>query len=419
MRRRRFLAYSAAVVGLAGCLEGGDEERLPSFTEEESARSTPMATEPAPETTEPGPTVTPRIGGSLNGRPYRLEDDLELLEQSDTTWIHAFLDVRDKYEQDVSPWTDPDVAALRRASQEMGTKLIVSLQWDFMGLFGDKGATNLPPAGSAHESALIEYATALLTAIDEPVDVVVLGNEPIWETLDEDFMGPNTPLLPFTRKLKAHLVQHYTAGDPQFLIGAFNRLYGSHVARKYHDFYSQLFDWARKDDDVAGIDLHVHYRAFQQAEKMLEVARRAFPDGTVTVTEFSPMWRYAQHKNERITSFEGAEQFAERYGIEDGTTVTEYFEAAKDERLSASEAADFMDAMPWYNVDFVEDMYDLMNRYDVTVGTFGFLVERGIRNVDWTEEWAPFAINCLFQPGLIETNNGAHPHYIYDYRRRS
>ena len=414
MRRRRLLAYSAAAVGFAGCLEGGGEDTAPTFTEVESIGPTQNTTERARES-----TVTPRIGGSLNGRPFRLEDDIELLQQSETTWLHAFLDVREKYEQDVTPREDPDVVALRRAIQEVGTKLVVSLQWDFMGLFGDKGPTNLPPAGSAHESALIEYATELLAAVDEDVDIVVLGNEPVWETLDEDFVGRNTPLIHFTRTLKEHLVQHYATGDTQFLLGAFNRLYGNYVSKKYHRFYSQLFEMARNDDDIAGIDLHVHYEAFGQAERMLAVARKAFPAGVVTVTEFSPMWRYAQKKNEPITSFEGGERFADRYGIASSTTVTEYFEAAKDDRLSATEAADFMDAMPWYNVDFVEDMYDLMDRYDVTVGTFGFLVERGIRNVDWTEEWAPFAINCLFQPGLIETDNGAHPHYIDDYRVRA
>ena len=112
MRRRRLLAYGAAAAGFAGCLEVGGGDSAPTFTEVERTRSTPSTTEQVRE-----PTVTPRIGGTLNGRPWRLDDELDLIEESDTTWIHAFLDVRDKYERDVDPWDDPDVVALRRAGR--------------------------------------------------------------------------------------------------------------------------------------------------------------------------------------------------------------------------------------------------------------------------------------------------------------
>jgi len=415
MRRRRVLAGCATAVGLAGCLGGNDEEAVPTATRVAPPTSTP--TDTGTETERPPRSgETTHIGGSLNGRPFRIGDDLGMVEASETQWLHAFLDVRGKYERGRSPWEDRDVLALRAAKRDLGVKLVVSLQWDFIGLFGSKGAEHVPPAGSARDRGLIDYGRQLLSAIDPSVDVVVLGNEPIWETPDADLLEGDSPVVPFTRRLKDHLVEHYEADDTTYLVGAFNRLYGQHIREKYAGIYGQLFEFARTEEDVAGIDLHVHYADFAEAERMLEVARDRFPHGTITVTEFSPMWRYDRHKNGSIASFEEGDRFAERYGVPGDATVAEFLEAAKHEPITSEEMADFMETMPWYNVDFVGDMHDLLSAHDVSVGTFGYLAGLGLRNEDWTDDWAPFPINCLFQPVLIDTEYGAHPYYMDDFR---
>ena len=408
MRRRRLLALGAASVGLSGCVENDAEGALVSLNEAMDRESTVKGA-----SREPASTLD--VGGSVHGRAHRLGDDLDLIERSGTEWLHAFLDVRRKYDDGVDPWEDSDVATLRRASRETSVDLLLTLQWNFIGIFGDLEAERVPSAGSERERGLIEYARRLLEAIGEPVDVVVLGNEPVWETMDEDILGGNAPIVRFTRRLKDHLVDRYTVGDPQFLVGAFNRLYDT-VWDDYERFFRQLFDVAR-EDDVDGIDLHVHYYSLSQARRMLEVARREFPESTMTVTEFSPVFRYFDHVDTPLAEFEGGDRFARRWGVEADETVTEYLEAAKDDRLSSREAADFYGTMPWYNVHFVEDMYDLLAEFDVEVGTFGFLVEEDVHNVVWDEDWSPFPINCLFQPALIDSEHGAHPYYLEDFRR--
>ena len=426
MHRRRVLAFGSVMVGFAsyGWYASGDgeEERNATSTPVETADERPDETRdgtlPA-ESRENSAAETTHIGGSLNGRPHQLNDDLALVEKSNTRWLHAFLDVRGKYERDVTPQADPDVRALRRASQEMGTNLIVSLKWDFTGTFDDKKRKNVPPSGSSREAAFFEYATELLAAIDHPVDILVLGNEPIWETPDEDLIENDAPLMQFTRGLKDHLVRNYTAGEPQFLLGAFNRLYDDAVRNEYRPFYRQLFEMARSDDDIDGVDLHVHYDELQEAETMLTIAREEIPEGTITTTEFSPIWRYIPVTDEPLSRFEGGQAFADRYGYPGDMTVRGYFEVAKDDPRPRGEMGDFMKAMPWYNVRFVADMHDLLTRYGVKVGTFGFLQDVGIRHTEWPEDWRPFQINYLFQKGLIATDDGAHPHYLDDYRERT
>ena len=422
MRRRRVLALGTAALGLTGYgwyRTTADE----GFERVRSTSTTTSSADPGGEVT-PGPGGTPTdvedasIGGSLNGRPHLLLDNLSLVERSATNWMHAFLDVRAKYESGTDPRNDPDVETLRRLNR-MGVNLVVSLRWNFVGIFGNRERTNVPPSGSSRETALYEHATELLDAIDDPVEVVVLGNEPIWETPDEDVRGKDSRLLGFTRGLKDHLVRNYTAGDPQLLVGSFNRLYDEYVQDRYGEFYGQLFDVARNDDDVDGIDLHVHYADLDQAETMLATARNEVPNGTITTTEFSPMWRYTRHTDEPIASVEGGREFIDRRGLPDDLTVRGYFEIAKDDPRPRGEMGEFMETMPWYNVDFVEDMYDLLTSYGAEVGTFGFLQDVGIRNAEWGEDWRPFQINYLFQRGLIATEDGAHPHYLDDFRKRA
>lgn len=417
MHRRRALALGTTALGLTGV------GWYTTTTDEgfEMVTSTSTRTGGG-ATTNPGGTSADAsaasIGGSLNGRPHRLRDNLSLVERSTTNWMHAFLDVRSKYESGTDPGNDPDIETLRLLNQ-MGVNLVVSLRWNFVGIFGNKERTNVPPSGSSRETSLYEYATNLLDAIDDPVEVVVLGNEPIWETPDEDVRGKDSPLMTFTRGLKDHLVRDYTAGDPRFLVGSFNRLYDDSVQNRYGQFYGQLFDMARNDDDIDGIDLHVHYARLDQVETMLATARNEVPDGTITTTEFSPMWRYTRYTDDPIASFEGGREFLDRYGFPDDMTVRGYFELAKDDPRPRSEMGKFMETMPWYNVNFVDDMYDLLTSYGAEVGTFGFLQDIGIRNAEWGEDWRPFQINYLFQRGLIANENGAHPHYLDDYRRRA
>ena len=417
MRRRRVLATTAAVIGVGSYewyVGRSTDGRNTTGTTTETAEKTSVTAD-RPRAAAP----TPSIGGSLNGRPHRLNDSLGLVEKSNTEWMHAFLDVREKVDQDVSPKEDPDIEALRRLSRDTGTKLIVSLQWDFMGLFGKKQPKHVPPSESDRERALFEFATELLAAINRPVEIILLGNEPIWQTLNEDLLGSDAPLLRFTRRLKDHLVQNYSTGNPRFLVGSLNRLYDASVRNKFGPFYRKLFKMARNDDDIDGVDLHVHYDELREARTMLTVAREALPDGTITATEFSPIWRYKRNTDERITAFVGGDQFANRYGHPNNMTVLEYFKAAQENPRSREEMADFMETMPWYNVNFVEDMYDLLTEYGVEVGAVGFLQGTGFRHVELTPDWRPFQINYLFQRGLIDTHDGSHPHYLNDYRKRT
>ena len=425
--RRQLLTGAAALAGvgsiavLAG--SGGSE------TEGQGATMTPTdqtdarpadvtATGSAASPVENGPV----IGANLNGRPRRLADDMSLLEASNTRWIRAFLDVRQKASVD-DPAGDPDVVALRLAAREHDCALVVSLKWDFKGNWGTKEPISVPGAGSSAEAQFFEQATAYLDSIGVPLDVVVLGNEPMWETREADITVENPPIVGFTRRLAAHLATAGDHGDPAYLVGSVNRLQGAAVRRgRFAPFYRGLVDLIDEDNSVDGLDLHVHFDKQREARAMLEYARETVPDGILTVTEFSPVWRYNRNKDRPIGNWDTGTRFASDYGYSPTMTAVEYFEDAKRRPRTPEELAAFYAAMPWYNVDHVSDMHALFAEYDVSLGTIGFLQDVGMRNVDWTTGWTPFHINALFQPALTAAATVAETanlHYIDDYRRLS
>ena len=419
--RRTFLTWAGAatVVGLGSTLtigatgtdRGGEEADQVVETTEPVAEAANAETERADRVAE-----TPTLGANLNGRPHRLDDDGEMLEASETTWVRAFLDVRGKLDGGGDPETDPDVVALRKAAREHDCRLVVNLKWDFAGSkWTGKESTRVPDPGSERETDLFRHGRRLLAAIGVPLDVVVLGNEPMWETMDGDIDASDPPVVRFMRRAKRQIVRQGDHGDPTYLLGAFNQI-GRNTAPRHERFEEAMLGWARNDDDVDGIDLHVHYGGFSKAEGMIADAREALPDGVIAVTEFSPVWRYARHVHDPIGASESGVAFCEEYGYDSEMAAVEYFEDAKVEPRTPGELGDFYEAMPWYNTDHVTRMYDLLAEYDVRLGCLGFLQDRGMRDVDWTDDWSPFHVNFLFQRALL-AGRGDHPNYMDDYRR--
>lgn len=362
----------------------------------------------------------PTLGANLNGRPRRLDENVDLVEKSNTTWVRAFIDVRKKLAEGTAPTEDPDVLALRRVAREQGCRLVVSLKWGFKVNWGwdEKESMRVPPAGSRHETELLRCATDYLAAIEEPVDVVVLGNEPMWETMTADFVRENPPIVRFTRAVKRHLVRHGDHGDPSYLLGSFNQLDNHHLMEyPFSAFSREMFKMAREDDDIDGIDLHVHYDDLAGARKMVETARKLLPDGVIAVTEFSPMRRFEKHVRTPIGGWESGQAFAEAYDYSPELSVVEYLEQAKADPRPRAEIGDFYAAMPWYDVNELRRIHDVFDEFDVSLATLGFMQDPGMRDADWNRhDWSPFHLNLLYQQALME-GDGAHPHYFEDYRK--
>lgn len=421
--RRQFLK-GVGVLGasvLAGCLQPNSRGIDPSFFEE-----TVLQEQPADLSYVNGPV----LGGNLNGEPYRFErtyaDIQRPLEESRTPLIRAFFDVPLMVGEE-DPYEHPDVAVIRNAAGA-GFDTVLSLKWDFKGIHQYDGEP-IPEPGSAREQELFEYATGIIDAVNADSDgtenqYVVLGNEPMWETQEADqyYRNGSVPIVEFMDNLKEHLSthydEHYPDRDVPLLLGAINRLDERRTQRI--PMVREFLERARTDDDIAGIDLHLHYDDLSQAAAMLDHARTAIGDDSMLfVTEYSPVFRYKQHVNDPLGTTTMGQTFASKYGRSPDMQVDEYIQAAKQEQISRDEWTDFIQSMDWFNEDFVNHTYRLFSHYGVDVATVGFTQYAVMRNEDWTRDtWLPFHINFLYLPAIVEGAVDAYNEpYMKDYRR--
>lgn len=397
--RRRVLRTAA------GAATGG---LLLSRTDAASAAVTPS---------QAGPPI---IGANVNGGAPILTAE-GLVERSNTTHVRARLDVREKAHDGTAPDDDPDVKALRQAARQHDCTLVISLLWDFAGQFG-KSSVSVPARGSRRDRTMQRTAAKYLRALGDAVDTVVLGNEPLWETRDDDLSGDPAPFVQFVRRVKAHLDDPTDVlGAPAYLVGGLNRLYDEPVRRNYAAFLEQMFALARSEE-FDGLDLHVHYGTLADAETMVRIGREEVPNGRLSVTEFSAVHRYHRHMGDALGESDAGESFAAEYGYAPSTTVFDYLRAASNTPRPEEEIAAFYRAMPWYNADQLQDLRTLFTRFNVDFGGLGFAHGYRAREKHFDAGWRawPFHLNHLFQPGIIRAPDGIksapHPLYMDDYR---
>lgn len=368
----------------------------------------------------PSQRGTPIIGANVNGGAPILNAN-GLVERSNTTHVRARLDIREKAHNGTAPDNDPDVEALRQAAREHDCTLIISLLWDFAGQFG-KSSVSVPAGGSQRDRTLKRTAAKYLRALGDAVDTVVLGNEPLWETRDDDLSGDPAPFIQFVRRVKAHLDgPTELLGGPAYLVGALNRLYDEPVRRNHSTFLDQMFELARSEE-FEGLDLHVHYDTFDEAETMVRIGREEVPNGRLDVTEFSAVHRYHRHMDATLGTWDRGQAFAAEYGYAPSTTVFDYVRAAANTPRPRDEIGTFYRVMPWYNPDQIEDLRTLFTKFAVDFGGIGFAHGYRARQKHFDAGWRqwPFHLNQLFQPGIIQAPDGIqsapHPLFMDDYR---
>ncbi|MCA9240057.1 MAG: hypothetical protein KDA37_07655, partial [Planctomycetales bacterium] len=208
----------------------------------------------------PGMAKAQILGANFNELPKNV--DPVLLDDSRTTWVRGFFEMLDLAGQ-ANLATNSNVLGMQRAA-DAGRELVVSFKWNF-----DGAGQSVPAPGSLQEQQLFDLAVDTLNAIDRPVNTIVLGNEPMWETPTADLQRPapgqRSPLANFTERLLDHVDATYSEQQParpKYFLGALNRL--DQPANQQKDVVQDFFDMARTNPKIAGMDLHVHYNGIAQ-----------------------------------------------------------------------------------------------------------------------------------------------------------
>lgn len=341
------------------------------------------------------------LGANFNGRSRNV--DPTLLDTSNTLWVRGFFDMFELAD-DPNLQTNSDILGMQRAA-DAGRQLMVSFKWNF-----DGHGTHVPSPGSPQETALFNLAVDALKAIDRPINSIVLGNEPMWETLNTDLQRSSphqrTPLANFTERLLDHLDSFFgspQAHRPHYFLGALNRL--DQQSNRSKDIVQDFFQIARDNPKVAGMDIHIHVNNLSQAESQLNYTRsQLVPAKDLLVSEFSPVWRYKDALDDPIGQSPAGAQFAQQYDYPSTMHVLDYLSAAFADQVSRQEWTDFISSQPWFNTNHVADMHQLFKQYDVSVATMGFAQQLSLRGFQPTNDWNPYTLNWLYIAGLVNAS---------------
>ena len=291
--RRRLLALApaaAVVAGVAAC----DGSR--------SGSSGGNAT-PSPSTTVSPAPATGALAANVNQNLDHLDPDR--LAAAAATWVRGFLTVTAGERSGLE--SDPGLAHLLTLAKR-GYGTVLSLKFQFR-------HEPLPAPGSPAMRDVLARLDTVLAATMGRVDILVVGNEPFFETRPVDRAAPriNRFYEALARRAITYRRRH-GATRTQLYLGALTSL-DDPTARTPQT--RRFLTFAHRTEGIAGVDIHPHVAAADDVRRYLDYVLPALrADQRFLVTEFSLILLWKQHLRDPVDA-----GFANRHGLATGAPM--------------------------------------------------------------------------------------------------
>lgn len=326
------------------------------------------------------------MGVNLNESMFHAED-VAKLSRTKTTWVRGFFDFFPYYEnQDrLTDFNDhlEDFLNLKSA----GFKTILNIKWNFHN-------KSYPDTTSTEIAAYTEFLQRFLNRVWGKIDIIVVGNEPYIESMNDE--ERNTKLPAFYQYM-CNKVHEYKTGKKEIPIyfGAFNRLY---------DFYRdtegvlKMLEFVKEKSWIEGIDLHIHHKENNDIVSMYSYANdRIRDDQKILMTEFSLVFWWQNFIRNLIPA-----GFASKYGYSADMLVHQYISYALNNRRPKTEWDDFLSMCPWFEArkHYLWEVYELISQYkSFHVATYSYQISWG---KDFDGNTVPWLLNNLIAAVTIE-----------------
>jgi hypothetical protein len=337
------------------------------------------------------------IGGNYNGTVCDLYNGL--IVKSGAEWVRAFVNVPRNYlafddsqhvasgvlEGNIKQTPDADSGRtdilandavsklmqmhnLKVAGQPV--KVILSLKLDFKYKWDSSyPASGVPDPGSLASGYWISAITELLEAnnLGAYVDVLVLGNEPMFETRPEQADKYATFLSSLIDAV--HAERQSSGRSYQIFVGALNK-----AATHPNDAILKAVMQAASNPKVDGVDLHLHVGSVAEAGSDLAFVRSAFAlqglSKKIISTEFSLLDLWNAHAEDEL------ESWGPRNGYPADMHLYEWLntlmrQAAAGTPIGYERFASYFLEQAWYPRGWFRAFLETFSQYDVEVATYG------------------------------------------------
>lgn len=361
---------AAAGAGLAGCVG-------PATPVTSSARPTSRDA-PSPRPIARRPVGV--LGANFNGDPVVMT--VPELQAIGATWIRGFFALPDADRGD--PAQQPAIRSLLSAD---GYGTVLSLKFPY----SDRP---LPAPGSAELVTAQRRMDAVLAAVMDKVDILVIGNEPFIESRAADHDDRlNVFYEGMAQRAIAYRDTHFGAGSRTTIyMGALNHLdepsWRTPATERWMRF-------VRDTAAIAGTDIHPHLPAPGADQHYLDyILPRMRPDQTFLATEFSLVLFFRAQLRKPV-----AVEYASKYGLQKGAPAWQAIRSALEHPVPQQQWDDFFAMTPWLdeNRNFLTDQVGrFRSTGKLAVATYGIGQDTAMSATSFGPGSPPWVLNSMF-----------------------
>lgn len=298
------------------------------------------------------------------------------------------------------------------AAEQRGYHTILTLKWPFQ-------RTGIPQFNSSAYKKTVEQLNAVLPLVMGKVDIIVIGNEPAWETPRNQW---GKPLIDFYEAMADRIIAYRkthcgASCRTRLFMGALNRL--DHVSMRQAPWVNQWMAFVRATPEIEGVDIHPHVKSFAATRSYVQfVLQRMRSDQKFLVTEFSLVWYWKAHMHNRVPA-----SFARQYGFPKKMKMWQAIQRAIKNRFSQQEWDVLLTRSPWFAAQshYLDRAMALFrSTHRLAVACYGF--EQGASMTrHFGPNSTPWLLNTVFARRTVRLGHSvkapANPYWLASFKR--
>ncbi|WP_233627877.1 MULTISPECIES: hypothetical protein [unclassified Saccharopolyspora] len=340
------------------------------------------------------------LGANFNG-------DAEIvtfpeLQEVEASWLRGFYTMRDADKDD--PAKQPQISKLLEAA-DRGYGTLLSLKFQYH-------EKEIPQPGTPAMDEELARVDKVLPAAMNRMDILTIGNEPFFETRDQD---KNEKLNNFYEAVAEHVISYR---DREFGPNCKTRLYMGALNRldepEWHTPATERWmTFVRETPAIEGVDIHPHVAKPENVQKYLDyVLPKLRPDQKFLATEFSLVLFWEDQMEQPVSG-----KFAKQYGFPADTKVWQVVDAAIDKRFPQQQWNDFLSMSPWYE-NHKHFLRNQVQRFRDTgklaLATYG-IAQDDAMVTNWDKNSKPWLFNSLFASKTVQPGPDGLPGRSYGW----
>ncbi|MBJ7499561.1 MAG: hypothetical protein JHC57_07390 [Sphingopyxis sp.] len=355
---------------------------------------------------QPGSVSAQGVLGANFNEHYE-DVDYGELDRAGAEWIRLFLPM---------PQVDRGAAehgAIRTTLEAgaRGYRTIFTLKWP-------QNHSDFPKAGSAEFAREVARLDAVLPLVMGKVDILVIGNEPYFETREQD---RDLDLNAFYEAMAGRIIAYRKAncgGDckTKLYMGALNRL---DLRKNITPSTERWLAFVKATPEIDGVNIHPHVPRIELSKAFLDyILPRMRPEQTFIVTEFSLVGWWQQNLEKPV-----APAFADKYRAPRTAQNWQIIKAALETPFPKEQWDDFLRMSPWFEGRkhyLANQMKIFRDTGRLAVATYGFKQGSSMSN-NFGPKKTPWLLNSVYAGRTIRPNADGTAAFNYawidDFRR--